>query len=66
MPITWQPLVSQSFSKLHNFPNVIVHQLAYFLLLNFQNGRLQSRKNGGFPENWHFSFIGPHCLTSIQ
>ena len=48
-PITWQPFIAPSFSKLHHVSHVILHQVAYAQLLKWRTAILQKvevfRKN---------------------
>ena len=37
----------------------------YFIFYYCLNGRLQSTKSGGFPENQHDSFTGPYIVQIL-
>ena len=67
MAITLQPFITQSFSKLHRVPHVILHQVVYifdYVIVKMADHSLQRIEV--FLKNRHFSFIGPYRLTSIQ
>ena len=64
--ITLQPFITQSFSKPHHAPHVILHQVVHILLCNCWNGRLKSREWGIFRNNCHVCFIGLYRPACIQ
>ena len=65
-PITSQPFVAQSFSKLHCVPHVILHLVVYILLCNLKMADRNLQMKEVFLKNWHVFFIGPYGPTSIQ
>ena len=66
MPITLQPFVARSFSKLHRVPHVILHLVVCILLCNTKMVDHNLQWTEVFLKNWHVSFIEPYRPTSIQ
>ena len=66
MPVTLQPFIARSFSKLHRVPHMILHLVVYILLCNSKMADHYLQWTEVFLKNRRVSFIEPYRPTSTQ